>query len=332
MRHRMIVLNREGDFSVDWDPKVQAEIERATAEFETLRQRGYVAFPFKGGSRLDFFDFDAPPAHHAICPDGVECAVLERSATATGPDIFDEPSALPRRQKSAHDGAQRDRAGAQVAEDLSDIFVLDRRTGEPLLSDFGLSLDLEEAERLGPVLERHPDFPDRTNVEFVAREGGGLRVVVWERGCGLTQACGTGACAAVAAFVKRGVLGTGGLMLGRGLLLTALAFAAYAGVAAPLSTTRTRRAEGPSWTVARTDLLDSARRALVASAALTPHAAGSAGAIEMTWRFVTPAGARRGLPGSFTEAIDTNVHGSCGNSPRATAAYGASTSSLGAIQ
>ena len=65
---------------------------------------------------------------------------------------------------------------------------------------------LAEAERLGPLLERHPDFPDRTNVEFVAREGEGLRVVVWERGAGLTQACGTGACAAVAAGVKRGAL------------------------------------------------------------------------------------------------------------------------------
>ncbi len=63
------------------------------------------------------------------------------------------------------------------------------------------------AQRLGPILERHPDFPDRTNVEFVEREGDGLKVTVWERGCGLTQACGTGACAAVAAWVQRGLLG-----------------------------------------------------------------------------------------------------------------------------
>lgn len=68
---------------------------------------------------------------------------------------------------------------------------------------------LDQAERLGPVLERHPDFPDRTNVEFVARERDGLRVVVWERGAGLTQACGTGACAAVAAGVKRGAMPAG---------------------------------------------------------------------------------------------------------------------------
>lgn len=56
MRHKMIVLNRDGDFSVDWDPKVEDEIKRANTEFESLRNRGYVAFPFRGGSRLDAFD------------------------------------------------------------------------------------------------------------------------------------------------------------------------------------------------------------------------------------------------------------------------------------
>ena len=59
----------------------------------------------------------------------------------------------------------------------------------------------EEAGRLGPVLERHPGFPDRTNVEFTQVDPDGLTVVVWERGCGLTQACGTGACAAATAAV-----------------------------------------------------------------------------------------------------------------------------------
>jgi diaminopimelate epimerase len=62
-----------------------------------------------------------------------------------------------------------------------------------------------EALRRGPVLERHPLFPERTNVEFVQPlEGGGLDVAVWERGVGLTLACGTGACAAVAASVLEG--------------------------------------------------------------------------------------------------------------------------------
>lgn len=59
----------------------------------------------------------------------------------------------------------------------------------------------EEAGRLGPVLEHHPGFPERTNVEFTRVDPDGLTVVVWERGCGLTQACGTGACAAATAAV-----------------------------------------------------------------------------------------------------------------------------------
>ncbi|HEY3801325.1 MAG TPA: diaminopimelate epimerase [Kofleriaceae bacterium] len=61
------------------------------------------------------------------------------------------------------------------------------------------------AESIGPVLEHHAWFPQRTNVEFVrARSRDELDVVVWERGCGITLACGTGACATVAAAIVNG--------------------------------------------------------------------------------------------------------------------------------
>jgi diaminopimelate epimerase len=55
------------------------------------------------------------------------------------------------------------------------------------------------AERFGPVLEVAPGFPRRTNVEFAHVRGQEIDLVVWERGCGITLACGTGACATVAA-------------------------------------------------------------------------------------------------------------------------------------
>jgi diaminopimelate epimerase len=72
--------------------------------------------------------------------------------------------------------------------------------GNPHLVLFGQPL--EEAPRLGPLLEAHPLFPERTNVEFVElRSPREVRIVVWERGVGLTQACGTGACATAAAGV-----------------------------------------------------------------------------------------------------------------------------------
>ena len=53
---------------------------------------------------------------------------------------------------------------------------------------------------LGPTLERHPHFPEGTNVEFVSvRNPNELDMRVWERGSGETMACGTGACAAAVA-------------------------------------------------------------------------------------------------------------------------------------
>lgn len=53
---------------------------------------------------------------------------------------------------------------------------------------------------IGPKLENHPLFPERTNVEFVeVLPDGSLRMRVWERGSGITMACGTGACATVVA-------------------------------------------------------------------------------------------------------------------------------------
>ncbi len=66
--------------------------------------------------------------------------------------------------------------------------------------------DLVTAARVGPALEfDRQRFPERTNVEWVVeRPDGDLDVLVWERGAGLTQACGTGACAVTAALVRHG--------------------------------------------------------------------------------------------------------------------------------
>jgi diaminopimelate epimerase len=67
-----------------------------------------------------------------------------------------------------------------------------------------LGAPAEVVREHGPRLEHLPGFPDRTNVEAVTRATEGLRVSVWERGSGLTDACGTGAVASVAAAVVAG--------------------------------------------------------------------------------------------------------------------------------
>ncbi|MBI2237060.1 MAG: diaminopimelate epimerase [Actinobacteria bacterium] len=61
-------------------------------------------------------------------------------------------------------------------------------------------------ERIGPAVERHDLFPERTNVEFVAVQDDGLKARVWERGIGETMACGTGACAALVAANEAGLV------------------------------------------------------------------------------------------------------------------------------
>ena len=57
--------------------------------------------------------------------------------------------------------------------------------------------------RLGPLIESDPLFPERINVNVASVEESAIRLRVWERGAGLTQACGTGACATAVAAIRR---------------------------------------------------------------------------------------------------------------------------------
>lgn len=62
-----------------------------------------------------------------------------------------------------------------------------------------------EIEKIGPMFEMHPCFPDRVNTEFVrVVDGHTLEMRVWERGSGETLACGTGACAVAVASILNG--------------------------------------------------------------------------------------------------------------------------------
>lgn len=65
----------------------------------------------------------------------------------------------------------------------------------------------DAAGKFGPAIENAPQFPDRTNVEFARIvEPGVIRMRVWERGSGITMACGTGACATASAAVTAGLV------------------------------------------------------------------------------------------------------------------------------
>ena len=68
--------------------------------------------------------------------------------------------------------------------------------------------DVDQVSETGSVLEQHPAFPQRCNIEFACiMEDGNIRTRVWERGSGITQACGTGACATAVAAARTGKAG-----------------------------------------------------------------------------------------------------------------------------
>lgn len=78
--------------------------------------------------------------------------------------------------------------------------------GNPHCVIFVQSTDEVPVETLGPKIEKHPVFPQGTNVEFVeVLSPTELKMRVWERGAGMTMACGTGACSSVVAGVLNGL-------------------------------------------------------------------------------------------------------------------------------
>lgn len=76
--------------------------------------------------------------------------------------------------------------------------------GNPHAVFFVNNVDAVDLERLGPIIENDAAFPERVNVNVASIEGNEIRLNVWERGAGLTGACGTGACATAVAAIRKG--------------------------------------------------------------------------------------------------------------------------------
>jgi diaminopimelate epimerase len=80
--------------------------------------------------------------------------------------------------------------------------------GNPHVVFFVPDCDKVELEHLGPAIESDPLFPERVNVNVATIEApDAIRLRVWERGVGLTRACGTGACATAVAAMRRKLVG-----------------------------------------------------------------------------------------------------------------------------
>jgi len=173
-------------------------------------------------ARMRYWNSDGSPA--AMCGNGIRCVakhVRDRHGVPLAPFALDTDAGLVQCRITAEgDAVSRVEvelvaprtAAAAVPVVLPEgsreivresngrtVHFLPLSMGNP----HAVTFDVDQAGEwtvLGPALERDPAFPERTNVEFARLEGDGeLRLDVFERGCGFTQACGSGAAAAVAA-------------------------------------------------------------------------------------------------------------------------------------
>jgi diaminopimelate epimerase len=192
-----------------------------------------------GGPGADFFmdysNADGEPAE--MCGNGIRCLakyVFDRGLTAKTELDVDTRGGLKHLRLERDEGVVRrvmvdmgtpalERGAIPMTGDATGTFVgepldVDGRRfratavsmGNPhvvLFVDHDDDLGAMDVPRLGSLVEHLPLFPNRTNVEFVQPAGDRVRVRVWERGSGLTMACGTGACASLVACALAGVTG-----------------------------------------------------------------------------------------------------------------------------
>lgn len=111
------------------------------------------------------------------------------------------PAEIPMRESAAE--------AVGVALPLPDgtrLTVTALSVGNPHCVVFGDRVDADECRRIGPLIERHVAFPNRTNVQFArARSRREVDIQIWERGAGYTLASGSSSCAAAAAAVRNGL-------------------------------------------------------------------------------------------------------------------------------
>ncbi len=118
--------------------------------------------------------------------------ITERVTVDMGTPVLSCPA-----QIATADGRMTDGSVEAGGRTMSGTFI---SMGNPHFVIFTDDIGAVDVERLGAALERHPLFPERCNIEFAEMlDDGRIRTRVWERGSGVTMACGTGACATAVA-------------------------------------------------------------------------------------------------------------------------------------
>ena len=153
-----------------------------------------------------------------MCGNGIRCVgkyVYDKGYTSKTEITVDTLSGIRTLRLNVHSGAvcsvQVDMGITEVGETVElDIgreilHAYPVSVGNPHAVTFVEDIEAVDLEKIGPKVEKHGYFPDGVNAEFVqVIDEHTLRMRVWERGSGITMACGTGATASAAAAVKAG--------------------------------------------------------------------------------------------------------------------------------
>lgn len=163
--------------------------------------------------------FNADGSEAKMCGNGIRCVgkyVYDKGYTYKTSLTIETLSGIKTLVLSVEGGKVTDASVGMGKGIVGDELKLDAATGIPVsVGNPHFVVFADDAESvpvgtLGPLIEKNEAFPDGVNVEFVEVLGENrLRMRVWERGSGVTLACGTGACAASVAAVSRGICRAG---------------------------------------------------------------------------------------------------------------------------
>ncbi|MCQ2130225.1 MAG: diaminopimelate epimerase [Bacteroidales bacterium] len=132
--------------------------------------------------------------------------LIVEDGVATGATVdMGEPLLSNKEQVATEDGSLKGQVLKAWSNEYEATYVC---MGNPHCVIFVDDINKIDLEKVGPFLEHSNFFPQRANIEFVQKlPDGKLRMRVWERGSGITMACGTGACATAVAASIAGLAG-----------------------------------------------------------------------------------------------------------------------------
>ena len=213
------------------DSHLDASVLRALADRHTgvgFDQALMLENPRDASSRVFYRIFNSDGTEVEQCGNGARCiaALLYARAPQLGRDFLMESSGGVVHARVRDDGKVSVDMGAPNFDPRALPMDADAEAPAYSLKDDGAEVEIGAVSkgnphavlqvsdvknaplaRFGPSIENHPRFPKRANVGFMQIvDRGHLKLRVFERGVGETQACGTGACAAVAVGRRRGLL------------------------------------------------------------------------------------------------------------------------------